>query len=142
MQPILYVKKLHEDAIVPTKGTPVAAGYDLYCITDFEIEARERALIPTGIAVQIPHGCYGRVAPRSSLALKFGIDVGAGVIDEDYRGELKVILFNHSNQKFSAKKGERIAQLIIEQICHCPIQLVEELDESGRGIAGFGSTGK
>ena len=142
MEKILYIKKLHPDAITPTKGTPVAAGYDLYCIEDFEIPARERAMISTGIAVHIPHGCYGRVAPRSSLALKFGIDVGAGVIDEDYRGELKVILFNHSNNNFVGKKGERIAQLIIEQICHCPITVVDDLNQTERGEGGFGSTGK
>ena len=142
MTEILYIKKLNQEAIIPTKGSQFSAGYDLYSIEDFEIESYDRKAISTGISIQIPHGCYGRIACRSSLAFHYGLDVGAGVIDEDYRGEIKVILFNHSKNNFKGKKGERIAQLIIERICHCPIEVVEDLNSTERGINGFGSTGK
>ncbi|EKE39436.1 hypothetical protein ENUP19_0171G0020 [Entamoeba nuttalli] len=142
MDEVLLVKKLVEDAIVPTRGSKCAAGIDLYSNTNFIIQPHERFLVSTGISIQIPHQCYGRIAPRSSLALKYGIDVGAGVIDEDYRGEIKVILFNHSNEIFNGRRGDRIAQLIIERISYCRISEVKELNKTDRGTNGFGSTGK
>ncbi|GAB1220798.1 hypothetical protein ENUP19_0059G0006 [Entamoeba nuttalli] len=124
----LFIKKLHKDAIIPTRRTEQSVGFDLYCIDDNIIYPHDRCLISTGIAVQIPHFCYGRVAPRSSLAIKYGIDIGGGVIDEDYRGEIK--------------KGDRVAQLIIEKVKQCKIEEVKEISETIRGEKGFGSTGK
>jgi dUTP pyrophosphatase len=100
-----------------------------------------RELISTGIAVQIPPGSYGRIAPRSGLAYKHFIDVGAGVVDSDYRGEVKVLLFNFNDRAFRVSYGDRIAQLIIEKYTPTVIQEVETLDESQRGEGGFGSTG-
>ena len=89
----------------------------------------------------IPEGHYGRVAPRSGLAVKNFIDVGAGVIDCDYRGALGVVLFNHSADDFHIKPGDRIAQLIIEKISTPDVVEVDDLDETARGAGGFGSTG-
>jgi dUTP pyrophosphatase len=99
-------------------------------------------MIKTDIAIQVPKGHYGRVAPRSSLAWKDFVDVGAGVIDEDYRGEVKVVLYNHGESLFHVKMGDRIAQLIIEKISYPEVKEVETLEETERGSGGFGSTGK
>ena len=102
---------------------------------------RGRALVGTGIALSIPDGLYGRVAPRSGLAVKHCINVGAGVIDPDYTGEVKVVLFNHGTEDFEIKKGDRIAQLILEK-CETPmIKEIGLLEETLRGDGGFGSTG-
>ena len=95
----------------------------------------------TDLAVALPPGVYGRVPPRSGLAAKAGLDVGAGVIDEDYRGPVGVILFNHSDADFAYARGDRVAQLILERIAHAEVALVDELDGTARGAGGFGSTG-
>jgi dUTP pyrophosphatase len=108
----LLIKKLSPDAIVPTRASPGSVGYDLYSTETMSIGAHERGIVSTGIATTIPMGVYGRIAPRSGLAVKHGIQTGAGVIDPDYTGELKVILFNHGTEKFDIKQGDRIAQLI------------------------------
>lgn len=126
---------------------------------DTTLAARGRGLVSTSISIAIPSGTYARVAARSGLAVKHGIDTGAGVIDSDYRGEVKVLLFNHSDvdfpskyqmlvvfcwmfpNRFIVKKGDRIAQLIIETIVTPEVSVVEELSETARGAAGFGSTG-
>jgi dUTP pyrophosphatase len=97
--------------------------------------------VDTGISIQPPPGCYGRVAPRSGLAAKYGIDVGAGVIDSDYRGIIRVILFNHNDQPFTINVGDRIAQLILEQALSVPVEQVQELSNTTRNANGFGSTG-
>ena len=89
----------------------------------------------------MPRGTYGRIAPRSGLAAKHGVDVGAGVIDADYRGEVKILLINHSDVKFDIKKGDRIAQLVLERISLAELNEVSELEETQRGQKGFGSTG-
>lgn len=137
----LHVKKLSDDAFIPQKGSQSAAGYDLVSPIDLIIEPHNKALIPLNIAIAIPEGCYGRIAPRSGLAVKYSIDVGAGVIDNDYRGNVGVLLFNLGNNNFYIKRGDRIAQLILEQYKDMPIQEVTELPETIRGIGGFGSTG-
>ena len=100
----LRVKKLKYDAIIPTRGSPLAAGYDLYSTSDLRIFRGQRAIVETGIAIEMPEGVYGRVAPRSGLAVRSGISVGAGVIDRDYRGELKVVLFNQGSESFEVKR--------------------------------------
>lgn len=139
--PVLAVKRLLPTAVLPTRGSAEAAGLDLYCAETVEIPAGGRALVRTGIAVNIPYGCYGRVAPRSGLAVKFGIDTGAGVIDSDYRGEVGVLLFNFGSSVFTAEVGARIAQLLIEPIVLAQPVEVSELADTQRGAGGFGSTG-
>jgi dUTP pyrophosphatase len=140
LQP-LKVKKLSSNAQLPVRASEKAAGYDLFSAYQVEIPKRGKALVGTDIAIAIPPGHYGRIAPRSSLASKFGLDVGAGVIDEDYRGHVMVLLFNHSDKDYIVQKGERIAQLLLERISHPPVEEVEELDITQRGSGGFGSTG-
>ncbi|KAH9603523.1 hypothetical protein KSS87_019847 [Heliosperma pusillum] len=137
----LKVKKLSEKAILPSRGSPLAAGYDLSSAVETKVPARGKALVPTDLSVAIPQGTYARVAPRSGLAWKHSIDVGAGVIDADYRGPVGVILFNHSDVDFEVKEGDRIAQLIIEKIMTPDVFEVEDLNSTVRGAGGFGSTG-
>ena len=103
--------------------------------------ARGKKLIGTGIAMAIPIGNYGRIAPRSGLAAKHMIDVGAGVIDADYRGEVKVLLFNFGETDFAVSEGDRIAQLIVEKYTQTELVEVTDLSETERGEGGFGSTG-
>uniref|UniRef100_A0A8C9VTF6 Deoxyuridine 5'-triphosphate nucleotidohydrolase n=1 Tax=Scleropages formosus TaxID=113540 RepID=A0A8C9VTF6_SCLFO len=139
---VLKFARLSENATVPTKASAGAAGYDLYSAHDCSIGPMEKAVVNTDIQIAVPAGCYGRVAPRSGLAANYFIDVGAGVIDEDYRGNVGVVLFNFSKEIFQVKKGDRIAQLICEKICHADLEQHEELDETTRGDSGFGSTGQ
>jgi len=116
---------------------------DLISCENITIPAKGKGLVSTGLSMSIPSGYYARVAPRSGLAVKNFIDVGAGVIDEDYRGEVKVLLFNFGETDFNVKTGERIAQLLIEKILHANIVEVslEKLTKTVRGVGGFGSTG-
>lgn len=137
----LRVKKLIPNAIVPTRGSGGAVGYDLYSSDEIVVQPTHRALIGTGIAIVLPVGVYGRVAPRSGLTVKHGIHIGAGVIDPDYTGEVKVALFNLGDSPFEIKKGDRIAQLILER-CETPdVTEITEMSETDRGSGGFGSTG-
>ena len=138
----LLVKKITQNAIIPKRGTENSIGLDLYSCEHILLPAGERALVRTGIAVKTPQGTYGRIAPRSGLAVKYGIDVGAGVIDPDYTGEIGVVLFNLGANEFLIQPGDRIAQLILEQAVTVPVQVVESLDMTTRGSGGFGSTGK
>uniref|UniRef100_A0A0N5AU59 Deoxyuridine 5'-triphosphate nucleotidohydrolase n=1 Tax=Syphacia muris TaxID=451379 RepID=A0A0N5AU59_9BILA len=148
---ILRFQKITADAFAPTYGSAKAAGADLYSAEDCIIPAKGifdfyfclgKYCVSTAIRVAIPDGCYGRIAPRSGLAVKNFIDVGAGVIDSDYRGELKILLFNFGNEDFQVRKGDRIAQLICEKFQRCEILESHELEETARGAGGFGSTGK
>lgn len=139
----LGVKKLTQDAIIPTRGSDGAVGYDLYSNVDTVVPCQAgNALVGTGVTVVLPPGCYGRVAPRSGLAVKHCIQVGAGVIDPDYTGEIKVVLFNHGPSDFEIKKGDRIAQLVLEKCETPPIEEISLVEETERGSGGFGSTGK
>ena len=137
----MKIKRLTSDAIIPTRGSALSAGLDLYANSQYAVLPKQRQLISTGIAVALPPFTYGRIAPRSGLAVKHGIDVLAGVVDEDYRGELMVALINHDDIPFIVERGSRIAQLIIEQIVRPVIEVVEDLDDTDRNDAGFGSTG-
>eukprot|EP00540_Astrosyne_radiata_P018319 CAMPEP_0116826526 /NCGR_PEP_ID=MMETSP0418-20121206/2576_1 /TAXON_ID=1158023 /ORGANISM="Astrosyne radiata, Strain 13vi08-1A" /LENGTH=173 /DNA_ID=CAMNT_0004455167 /DNA_START=32 /DNA_END=553 /DNA_ORIENTATION=- len=139
--PTLRVKLLSKNATLPSKGSPQAAGFDLASAEDVVVPARGRHMVKTDIAIACPPGTYGRIAPRSGLAKKKGIDVGAGVIDADYRGNVGVILFNFGDEDFSIQKGDRIAQLILEYICMAEIKEESEFEETPRGTQGFGSTG-
>ncbi|NWI90185.1 DUT protein, partial [Pitta sordida] len=138
----LRFTKLSENAFAPSRGSARSAGYDLYSAYDCVIPPMEKAVVKTDIQIALPSGCYGRVAPRSGLAAKHFIDVGAGVIDEDYRGNVGVVLFNFGKESFEVKKGDRIAQLICERIYYPELEEVEALDDTERGEGGFGSTGK
>ena len=135
------VKLNYEDSQAPTRGSDEAAGYDLYSYESETVVPKQIKLIDTGISIRVPEGTYGRIAPRSSVSKK-GILVNAGVIDRDYRGPVKVMVHNLSNNDYVINKNDRIAQLILEQIKTPPVQLVEELDDTIRGEGGFGSTGK
>ncbi|CAG8479818.1 12754_t:CDS:2 [Funneliformis mosseae] len=137
----LLVKRLTSKAKLPFRGSGQAAGYDLFSAADIVIPAEGKALVPTDISIGIPEGTYGRVAPRSGLALKNFLDCGAGVIDSDYRGPLGVLLFNHSKRDHQVKEGDRIAQLILERIRTPNVIEVDELGGTERGLNGFGSTG-
>ena len=137
---MLFIAKLSENATTPTLGSKLAAGYDLYSAEDKTIPAKDNALLRTDLQIKVPHGTYGRIAPRSGLAWKKKIDIGAGVIDEDYRDNVCVVMFNHANIDFEVKKGNRIAQLICEKISHPKIKELDSLDKTNRE-GGLGSTG-
>lgn len=134
-----------ENGKLPTRGSEFSAGWDLYSAEDKRIPEKDWEPVETDITVSIPKGWYGRIAPRSGLALKKGVDVGAGVVDNDFLGTLKVILFNHGTRTLEIKKGDRIAQLVITRYNENSIVQVktkEELGKTERGESGFGSTGK
>ncbi|GMK54634.1 hypothetical protein CspeluHIS016_0112200 [Cutaneotrichosporon spelunceum] len=137
----LRVKRLAPEAIIPTRGSASAAGFDLYASQPTTVPARGKAMVDTDISIALPEGTYGRIAPRSGLAAKHSIDTGAGVIDVDYRGPIKVILFNFSDADFAISTGDRIAQLILEEVRLAPAVEVDDLDVTERGEGGFGSTG-
>jgi len=141
----LNVSKLVPHAILPARATDGAAGYDLYSADSYVILPGHRVVVSTGIAMQLPPGTYGRIAPRSGLAVKHGLNILAGVVDPDYTGEVKVVLHNtDERQPFIIRPGYRIAQLILENFTIVHVNEVPtECTEinTGRGGAGFGSTG-
>ena len=138
----IKVKKLLEGARLPFRASAHDAGADLFCLDAFTLVPGERKLIPTGLAIEIPPGHYGRVAPRSGLAVKQGLDTMAGVVDPGYRGHLQVLLVNLGHEPVSFEAGTRIAQLIIERIAVCDFAWAEELSDTERGAGGFGSSGQ
>jgi dUTP pyrophosphatase len=137
----LKIKKLEPDAIIPTKGTPGAAGYDLYSYEVGYILPRSHVMVSTKISMEIPDGYCGLIWSRSGLSVKNGIETGAGVIDADYRNEVKIVLHNHSTKPFKYEKGMRIAQILIMPIISPDIEVIEQHTETTRGEGGFGSTG-
>lgn len=137
----LYVKRLTPEATLPTFGSDLAIGLDLYASENCILYPGERSAIRTGIAIAVPVGYYGRVAPRSGLALNHGLDVLAGVIDADYRGEVKIILINLGDEKVSLKAGNRIAQLVLERADLFRVTEIDDLSVTDRGAKGYGSTG-
>ena len=138
----LKVKLLSEKSKLPTRANSTDAGLDLYSIEKLAVIPNTRRLIKTGICIEIPEGYYGRIAPRSGLSIKNGIDVLAGVIDSSYRGELGVVLYNtDKSNPVLIHEGDRIAQLIIEKHYNLPVEEVSELSVTERGNGGFGSTG-
>lgn len=140
--PPIKVKKMQEGARLPLRASQHDAGADLCCLDAFTLAPGERKLIPTGLAIEIPPGYYGRVAPRSGLAVKQGIDTMAGAVDSGYRGHLQVLLINLGQEPVSFDAGARIAQLIIERIAVCDFEWAAELSSTERGAGGFGSTGQ
>ena len=137
----LKVFKLHSTAVTPKMATAESAGYDLSSLEDYKIMPHKSALIRTGIAVKIPSGYYGRVASRSGLAVKKNLEVGAGVIDSDYRGEILILLRNHGEEPQLIEAGNKCAQLILTKYAAPSVDIVSNLDETIRGNNGFGSTG-
>jgi len=137
----LRFKQLDPHAILPKRGSALAAGLDVCSIEELKIEPKQRVMARTGLAVAIPHGFYGRVAPRSGLAAKNGLDVLAGVIDSDYRGEVCCLLYNTGDETINLPAGSKICQLIVEQIITPEAEWAIDLDETARGAGGFGSTG-
>jgi dUTP pyrophosphatase len=150
----LNIKKLNPDAQPPVYGSKFAAGMDLFSAVDLEVPAQTRKLVSTGISVswesqpgewdEHPEKYYLRIAPRSGLSVKSNIDIGAGVVDSDYRGEIFVCFINNSLDKpYAIQKGDRIAQMILTRFEQFKeVVLVEEHVETARGEGGFGSTGK
>lgn len=138
---VLRFKQLDPRAVLPQRGSALAAGLDVCSIEEITIEPKQRVMARTGLAVAIPPGFYGRVAPRSGLAAKNGLDVLAGVIDSDYRGEVCCLLYNTGDVAIDLPAGSKICQLIVEQIITPDAAWASDLDETARGAGGFGSTG-
>ena len=138
----IRVMKLSDTATIPTRGSAVAAGWDLYASQECVVPARGKAIVSTDISIAVPVGYYGRIAPRSGMAWKKHTDIGAGVIDADYRGPVGVVMFNHSEEDLKIEVADRVAQLVIEQISMAPLTEVDSLDDTERGEGGYGSTGR
>lgn len=142
----ISVKKLHSNAILPTYGSAEAAGADLYaCLEEpVTVQPGEIAWIPTGIALEVPRGCAGLVYARSSMGVKRGLAPAnkVGVIDSDYRGEIRVVLLNHSKSPQIVEPGERVAQFLITPVLTPVYAEVDALSDTDRGNGGFGSTGR
>ena len=142
---LVRIKKLDERAIVPTYGTDYSAGADLYAVIDgkVEIAPHQTVMLNTGIALEIPEGYCGLIFARSSLGTKRGLAPAnkVGVIDADYRGEVRVCLHNHSEVTATVEHGERVAQLAIVPFLKAEFELSDELSDTVRGAGGFGSTG-
>lgn len=138
---ILPVKRLTETALLPTRAYPGDAGLDLYADESVFVEYLDRALVNTGISIAIPHGYVGLIWPRSGLAAKYGISVDAGVIDAGYRGPVKVLVTNSSEETYAIKAGDKIAQLLIQPVSLIAPVEVDALNSSERDTGAFGSTG-
>jgi dUTP pyrophosphatase len=137
----LNFRRLDERATLPTRGSRTSAGLDLYSIEAASLEPGQRVIVRTGLAVAIPEGFYGRLAPRSGLATKQGLDILAGVIDADYRGEIGCLLHNAGEERIELAEKSKICQLIIERIITPQAVWADDLDDTERGGGGFGSTG-
>lgn len=141
----MNIKKLKENAIIPTYGSEYAAGADLYACIDgpVTIKPQETAFIGTGIAMEIPMGYAGLIYARSGLSCKQGLAPAnkVGVVDADYRGEITVALYNHSKDEKTVEPGDRIAQMVVAPFLHVDFNEVDELSDTVRGVGGFGSTG-
>lgn len=147
----LKIKRLKQAAQLPVRMTPGSAGLDLYAAEDVAIPASKvtkdglveigRAVISTGLAMEIPLGMAGRIASRSGLSVKHNLEVGAGWVDSDYRGEVLVEMKNFSDRPFLVKTGDRVAQLVLLKLGEYLVTEIETINNSVRGVGGFGSTG-
>ena len=137
----IKVKKLHPDAIIPHYAREGDSGLDLYSVENLIIKAGERALVPTGIAMEYPEGYCTLIWDKSGLAANHGLTMLGGVFEPIYKGEYKIIILNTSKQDYEIKKGQKICQVLVQPIIHAEIEEVQELSESARGPNGFGSTG-
>ena len=140
----IQIKKLSDDAVVPVYQSKEAAGFDFHSIEDKVLEAGERGLIKTGLSMALSFGYELQIRPRSGLAFKHGLTVlnAPGTVDSDYRGEVMVLLINHGTEAYKVAKGERIAQGVIQEVTQAKFSVVDELEDTDRGVSGFGSTGK
>ena len=138
---VIQIVLLSDTAKAPLTGTTGSAGIDLMCDEPFTLQPNERRLIGTGIAMALPTGTWGEIKPRSGLAVNYGIDIMAGVIDSDYRGEIKVLMHNTGNRPLKCDAGDRIAQMVVQKHISPKIMAASELIGTGRGADGFGSTG-
>ncbi len=135
------IKKLTPDAILPKFALPGDAGMDIFCSETKTFQPGERGAVSTGIAFALPSNHVGLVWDKSGPPLKTGMHTLAGVVDEGYRGELKIVVINHGKEPVTIEKGQKVAQFLIQPITHPEIKEVTELDETVRGSGGFGSTG-
>lgn len=133
--------KLLEGAILPKKATEGSACYDIYSLVEKDIPPRSKEMFETGVFTEFSSEYMLHLLSRSGLSAKYGIEVGAGIIDSDYRGSIKVLLYNHSDNIFSVKKGDKIAQMTLIKIVTPEIEIIENLSETERGTNGFGSSG-
>ncbi|QNV47802.1 deoxyuridine triphosphate [Alphabaculovirus altersperidaniae] len=139
---VLRFKKTSNAAYTPRMASDGAAGYDLHTPVDFVVKARDSILIDTDVAIQLPPRMYAQIKSRSGNAAKYQVVAAAGVIDNDYRGSLKVLLFNHGKKSRQFKRGDRIAQFIVREYIRLPVEEVDELTCTERNTGGFGSTGQ
>jgi len=137
----IRIKKLTPEAIIPQAQRPGDAGLDLYSIEDYELKPGERHVFKTGLSIELPHGFVSLIWGRSGLAVRHGLATIAGLIDSNYRGEYSVIILNTSNENYMVKKGDRIAQLLIQKHENVEFVETEELSDSARGAAWSGSSG-
>jgi|SRR3989344_1838313 len=137
----IKVKKIHSDAVIPDYAKDGDAGFDLHSLEEKILAAGEKAVIKTGIKIEIPNGYFGSIRDRSGLAAKNALHCLAGVVDSGYRGEIGIVMINLGKDEFKINRGDRIAQMLIQKVERVEIEEVEELSESFRGESGFGSTG-
>lgn len=140
---LLKIERVNEKAIVPNYAHDGDAGLDLYSIDELALSPGERALIHTGIKIQLPKNTEAQIRPRSGLALKHGISLvnSPGTIDEGYRGEIGIIVINHGNEVFKVEEGMKIAQMVIKPVWRVEVEEVNEMSETDRGAKGYGSSG-
>jgi dUTP pyrophosphatase len=134
--------KKSKNAFAPQMATAGSAGYDLRSPVDFVVKARDKHIVDVGVTIELPLGMYAQLKSRSGMAFKHQIVTGAGVIDNDYRGTISVLLFNHGKKSREFKRGDKIAQLIVQEYANLPIVECEELSSTQRDTNGFGSTGR
>lgn len=140
----IKIKKTRDNAIIPTRGSEQAAGYDLYTTSDVVLWPHSMALVPSGIAMEIPEGYFGGLYPRSGLSTRNGVRLAncVAVIDSDYRGEIGLPLYNDSDTKQIIESGTRVAQIVFQPYSQASFDEVEDLSNTDRGRGGFGSTGR
>ena len=140
----IKIKKIHPDAIIPKYAHKGDSGMDVYSIEEFKLKTLERKLVKTGLSFEIPIGYEIQTRPKSGLAIKYGITIvnAPGTIDSCYRGELGIILMNTDKENYSVKKGEKIAQIVLQKVEEIEFIKTENLNSTSRGENGFGSTGK
>ena len=136
----MNVKLLHENAVMPSRATPSAAGLDLYSLEPVTVHYGQNVVVPTGVAVQLPASCVGLIWPRSGMSMKNGVATMAGVIDSDYRGEVKVILTKVTKGRVEIEPGRAIAQLLVQPVEFVVPRQVDELGDTFRADRGFGSS--
>ena len=137
----IKIKKLNPEAIVPSYAHKGDAGMDLYSVEDLILKPKHRVAVKTGISFEMSKGYVALIWDKSGVALKTGIKTMAGVIDSGYRGEIKVVLNNLSSKNYEIKKGQKIAQVLIQKVENPKIEIIEELNKTSRGAGGFGSSG-